>query len=173
MSGDIKNKLDKASDALGGTAGKMGAATTTDADGFVENAAIGDIYEIEAATIALGRSRDTSIHAIAKKMIADHTTSTHHLRAALEMNETRGVAAPPKVPDARRKKMLQHLSEAPDDAFDRTYLDQQVLAHEETVSLMESYAEGGDNPQLRSVAQGSLPVVERHLAHVKSVRASF
>lgn len=44
--------------------------------------------------------------------------------------------------------MLQHLSEAPEDAFDKTYLDQQVLAQEEIVSLMESYGEGGANPQL-------------------------
>lgn len=172
MTGELENKLDKAGDTLGGTAGKMDAARTTDADGFVENAAIGDIYEIEAANIALDRSRDPSIHAIAKKMVADHTASTHHLQAALEMNETNGVIDPPKVPDARRKKMLQHLSEAPEDAFDKTYLDQQVLAHEETVSLMESYCEGGDNAQLRSVAQGNLPVVKRHLAHVKRARAS-
>ncbi len=173
MVGKIRSTVDKVADTVGGTAGKMGAATTEHADAFVANAAIGDIYEIEAASIALGRSRTPTIQAIARKMIADHVTSTHHLRAALEMSETKGVAAPPRAPDARRKKMLEHLIEAPDDAFDETYLDQQVLAHEETVSLMKSYGKGGDNPQLRSVALGTLPVVERHLAHVKKARASL
>jgi len=48
--------------------------------------------------------------------------------------------------------------------FDATYLDQQVLARGETVILMRTYGEGDDNPQLRSVALGTLPVVERHLS---------
>src|SRR5690606_41325605 len=56
-----------------------------------------------------------------------------------------------------------------DEDFDRTYLDQQVLAHEETTSLMRSYSEKGDNPQLRSVALATLPVVERHLEHMKGL----
>ena len=61
----------------------------------------------------------------------------------------------------------------PDDAFDKTYLDQQVLAHEEAVSLMQSYRYGGDNPQLRSVAAGTAPVVERHLRHMKMLRETL
>jgi predicted outer membrane protein len=48
-----------------------------------------------------------------------------------------------------------------------------VLAHEETTSLMRSYSEKGDNPQLRSLALSTLPVVERHLTHVKHLRAQI
>ena len=173
MAGEIKNMLDKATDAVGGTVGKMSAAATKTADSFVENAAIGDMYEIAAARLALRRSGSERVRQMARMMIADHTTSTHHLKAALEMNETRGVPSPPTEPDTRRQTMLQHLQDAPDDAFDSTYLDQQVLAHEETVSLMRSYGEGGDNPQLRSVALGTLPVVERHLSHVKQLRTEI
>ena len=173
MAGQIKNTVDKVTDAVGGTAGKMGAAMTTDAASFVENAAIGDTYEIEAAHIALRRSTDKTVHTIARQMIADHTTSTHHLRAALEMNETDGVSTPPGELDSRRQTMIDHLADAPDDAFDSSYLDQQVLAHEETASLLRSYGQSGDNAQLRSFALGTLPVVERHLAHVKEVRQSL
>lgn len=173
MAGKIKNTANKVADMAGGAVGKLNAATTTKADEFVKNAAIGDLYEIEAAKIAMVRSREERVAQIARKMIADHTTSTHHLQAALEMNETRGVEPPPRALDARRKTMLDHLAKAPQDSFDKTYLDQQVLAHEETVSLMRTYSEGGDNPQLRSVALGALPVVERHLARVKTVRESM
>ena len=173
MAGDMKNMVDKVTDTLGGTVGKVSAATTKSADSFVENAAIGDMYEITAARLALMRSRNPAVQAIATKMIADHTTSTHHPQAALEMKETRGVAPPPRDLDTRRQTMVKHLEDAPADAFDSTYLDQQVPAHEETVSLMRSYSEGGDNPQLRSVAIGTLPVVERHLKHAKAARAAL
>ena len=171
--GELKNSLNKAVDTAAGVGGRMSASATTSADRFVENAAIGDLYEIEAARRALQRSRDERVRRIADKMISDHRTSTHQLRSALEMNEARGVAAPPSTPDERRKTMLQHLDEAPDDSFDKTYLDQQVLAHEETASLMRSYADDGDNAQLRSYAFGTLPVVERHLEKVKQVRGAL
>lgn len=87
------------------------------------------------------------------------------------MNETKGVAAPPKQLETRHKKMLEHLDATPADKFDATYLDQQLLAHEETLTLMMSYFNGGDNPQLRSLAAGTAPVVGRHLERVKALKA--
>lgn len=173
MMGEIKDTMNKAMDALAGTGGKMSAAMTTGADGFVQNAAIGDLYEITAARMALARARSAEVRTMAANMIKDHTTSTHHLMAALEMRETPELSPLPAEPDARRATMLKHLDEAQDEAFDTTYLDQQVLAHEETVSLMRSYASGGDNAQLRSYAAGTLPVVERHLARVKELRGQI
>ncbi|MGE0776347.1 MAG: DUF4142 domain-containing protein [Sphingomonadaceae bacterium] len=171
MAGEIKHGFNKVSDAIGGTAGKISASTTTTADSFVENATIGNLYELEAAKTVLRRARSEPVRLFARKMLLDHTTAKHQMSAALEMNETNGVAAPPQSLDTRRETMLKHLAAAPESDFDASYIDQQVLAHEETVSLMHSYAEKGDNPQLRSLAQGTLPVVERHLRHVKMMKA--
>lgn len=165
--------IDKVTDAVGGMVGKINAATTSGADTFVEQASIGDAYEIAAGRLAQRRARREDVRAMAAKMVVDHTTSRHHMLAALEMNETRGVAPPPEALDTRREAMLEHLSKADDEAFDSLYVDQQVLAHEETTSLMRSYADKGDNPQLRSLALATLPVVERHLAHMKRLRAEL
>lgn len=165
--------IDKVTDAVGGMVSKMGAAMTTSDDGFVQQATIGDTYEVAAGQLALRRSRNEPVRSMAAKMIADHTTSRHHMLAALEMNETRGVTPPQHALDERRQTMLTHLDEASDESFDETYVDQQVLAHEETTSLMRSYAERGGNPQLQSLALATLPVVERHLAHMKRLRAQL
>src|SRR5690606_22284876 len=127
MSGEIKETMNKVTDAIGGTVGKMGASMTTSPDGVVEQAAIGDMYELLAGRLALERSRNDRVRMMAKKMGDDHTTTSHHLMAALEMTETRGVAAPAAELDTRRETMLKHLTEASDEEFDRTYLDQQVL----------------------------------------------
>src|SRR5690554_1095479 len=107
---------------------------------------------------------------LARKMLLDHTTAKHQMSAALEMKETNGVSTPPQSLDTRHEAMLKHLSDSPEDDFDTTYLNQQVLAHEETVSLMRNYADNGDNPQLRSQALGTLPVVERHLDEAKMIK---
>lgn len=49
-------------------------------------------------------------------------------------------------------------------------MDQQVLAHEETATLMRNYRDNGDNAQLRSFAAGTLPVVERHLKRAEKLK---
>jgi putative membrane protein len=170
MTGEIKQTLNKVTDAIGGTAGKMTASATTSADGFVENATVGNLYELEAARIALVRAGSDAVRVFAQNMLLDHTTAKHQLGAALEMGETSGVTLPPESLDTRRESMIKHLAQAPEESFDATYVDQQVLAHEETVTLMRTYAQDGDNPQLRSVALGTLPVVERHLRHAKMMK---
>jgi len=120
MAGELKHTLDKVTDVLGGTAGKMGAAATRTADGFVESAAIGNRYELDAALIALQRTGSEPIRVFAQKMLLDHTTAKHQMGAALEMNETSGVALPPETLDTRRESMIKHLVEAPADPFDAT-----------------------------------------------------
>lgn len=170
--GTLHRAVDKTSDALGGIIGRAAANTagSASAASFVENAAIGDMYEIAAAKVALQHAQSDSVKAAALKMIADHTTSTHQLRSAMIMNETEGVPALPDSIDARRKTMLDHLQAAPADKFDATYLDQQILAHKESVDLMNGFKDGGDNAQLRSFAAGTAPVVERHLAAMERLR---
>jgi putative membrane protein len=168
--GMIGHAVDKMIDTVGGAAGAAKAATATSAKTFVENAAIGDRYEIESSRLALERSRSPEVRLAAQQMIADHMANTHHLMAALEMNETIGLPQPPQALDSRRRTMIDHLRDASEDAFDKTYASQQVMAHEETVALMRSFANGGDNSQLRSLAQSALPVVERHLQHMKMLQ---
>lgn len=171
----MRRAMDKAGDVVGGMVGRMSASTagSTSADEFVKSAAIGDLYEVASAKLALQRARSDAVKAAARKMIVDHTTSTHHLRSALRMNSTRGLPPPPTELDERRKTMIEHLEAAPDDKFDATYVDQQILAHKETVDLMAGFRDHGDNPQLRSLAAGTAPVVTRHLAHMERLRAGL
>jgi putative membrane protein len=162
----------KAKELVTGVMGRVAARTAggLSSTAFIRNAAIGDMYEIEAARLALTRAQSPRVQEIAQQMIDDHTTSTHQLQSALRMNETRGETSPPASVDARRHAMLDSLREAADDEFDRAYLDQQVLAHKETVELMTSYRDKGKNAQLRSFAAGTAPVVTRHLRHMEALR---
>jgi len=166
----VRHTFDKLQDVVGGMMGRMSASMVSSANQFVEKAALSDRYEIMAGRIALRRTKSPDLVMLAKTMIADHTASTHNLQAALEMQETRGVMAPPAELDARHKTLVEHLEAAPDDMFDSTYIDQQVLAHEEALSLLVHFRDHGDNPQLRSCAEAFAPVVYRHLQHCKALK---
>ncbi|MBF0306935.1 MAG: DUF4142 domain-containing protein [Alphaproteobacteria bacterium] len=137
--------------------------------GFVTNAVIGDIYELEAGRLALRRGVSEPVRRLAEALIDDHTTSAHQLTSTF-----RGMESAPQPPlelDERRADMIDHLRKAPDDAFDARFLEQQYLAHEESVRLFRGFAESGDDPRLRLFAAASLPTLERHLELVRGLRS--
>ena len=172
--GGLKATLNKASDLVGGMVGMASASTAGahDSQAFVMNACVGDLYEIEAGRIAVQRAASPGVREFGAMMVEHHTTAMHQMQSALASSEVTQVLpnlSPTTELDHRRQGMIKHLLEAPADAFDRTYLDQQKLAHQETVTLHKGYAEHGENPQLRSVALGGLPMVERHLKAVGQI----
>lgn len=152
----------KTMDMVGGMVGKASAATmgSVSAGAFIENAHIGDLYEIEAAKLAIARSRNPELQRAAEEIIADHTTSIHQLRSALRMSETQ--VEPPHQLDTRRTTLIDHLRQASDDQFDDVWLDQQRLAHSETLTLFEGFASHGSDPQLCSYARSMVPALRQH-----------
>lgn len=170
----LKAVVDKAQDMMGSVVGMASAATagSHDSEAFVVNASMGDLYEIEAAKIAMVRSQSDAIRQFAQMMVEHHTTSMHQLQSALTSSEVRAqlpsITAPLAL-DERRQGLIDNLRAATDEAFDGRYLDQQRSAHQETATLLRGYLEHGDNPQLRSVARGALPMVERHLTMIGRV----
>jgi putative membrane protein len=171
----LHRAADKMTDAAGAMAGRAeaNAAGSHDSAAFVANAARGDLLEIASAKQVLSRSGNAEIIAAAKRMLHDHETLSHQLRSALRSDETPTDISVPEELDERRKTVLEHLTAAPDDKFDKTYADQQVLAHRETADLMTGYADNGDNPQLRSVARSAAPLVKRHLARMEALRSQL
>jgi putative membrane protein len=170
--GGLKGVADRIGDAVGGAVGMASAATAGGRSStmFLKNAAIGNAYEIEAARIALDRSRSEEVKGFARQMIDDHTTAANQLRSALATSEAKDVGDIPDQLDNRRRGLIEHLRDAPESDFDKRYVDQQVTSHQETATLLENYAENGDNSQLRSWANSVLPVVRRHLEQAKRLR---
>jgi len=172
--GGLKGALNKAGDMVGGMVGQASAATagSHNSEAFVMNACVSDLYEVEAGRIAAQRARTDAARELGLMMVDHHTTATHQMQAALMSSEVTRVLPnlkPTTQLDNRREGMLKHLLEASDDDFDRTYLDQQRTAHQEAITLHKGYAENGDNPQLRSLAMGGLPMIERHLKAIERI----
>lgn len=82
----MRHTVNKREDTRG-SAGRVSAALITSAHQFVESAVIRDLYEIAAGRVAMQRSASPELQAVARRMIENHTTSYHHMLAALEMKE--------------------------------------------------------------------------------------
>ena len=129
---------------------------------FVAKAAYGGWGEIAAARVALQRSGDPRIHALANRMIADHTAANQELAA---LAASRGIAAP-TVPDSARQGTVAVLQQMSGPAFDSAYLTQQIADHRVAITLYETAASSSADPALRAFAQRQLPVLHHHLQEV-------
>ena len=161
--------VNAAQDAASAVVGPTSAATVgATVDGFVMNAAVGDMYEIESSRMAMERSKNAAVRKIAQMLITDHTASTTKLKSLIDGGQVTGATLPTAM-DERRKGMIDNLRGAPDAEFDNRYLDQQAMAHRETVVLMEAYQTAGQNEPLKAFAGEVAPKIKAHLDMVNAV----
>jgi putative membrane protein len=135
---------------------------------FVEKAALTDMYEIEAAKIALQRSKVQPVKDFAQMMIDDHTATTAELGP---LASAAGVA-PPTALDEDHMKKLDDLKSAKVQDFDDKYIDQQTAAHSDALGLMKDYAENGKDPGIQAFASKVALKVDEHLQKVKALDKS-
>lgn len=161
--------VNKAQDTAAATVGSMSAATmgSHDTGAFVENAVRGNMYEIDAAKIAEQKSKDADVKKFAKQMVTDHTKLGNEMKPVIAKA---GQTAPTDL-DQRRKGMLDNLKAAGAADFDKTYMDQQVAAHDETLTLLQGYSKNGSDAGLKEAAGKALPMVQHHDDMAKQIQA--
>lgn len=150
----------------------LAAASPVSALGYVLEAARADLFEIEASRIAAARAGSDRVRAFAQTMVTEHTATTNLMKSTLALAR---LGAPEAVAlDARRQRFVDQLNAAPaGDAFDRLYVQQQLMAHQEALAAQQAYARSGANPQLRAMAGQVAPKVAQHLAMLREIAASL
>ena len=171
-----------ASLAVAGCAAGMGGQTASsdmampadmtpeDRMGYVKLAGASDQFEIQSSQTALSRSQNQGVRQYAQMLITHHTQTTQQVVAAAQAS---GITPPPPMLLPMQQRMLDQLRSASAANFDRTYLTQQVPAHEMALALHSNYARSGDTPALRTVAQGAVPIVQQHLDEARRMRGSM
>lgn len=139
-------------------------ATPMTAEQFVAAAVPSNLFEIQSSELALQRASTANVQQFAQQMITDHTAAGARLQALLAQNAT--VEAPPMSLDPPHEAMLTQLTNATAENFDVVYINLQLQAHEEAVSLFSAYSTSGDDPVLRLFAAETLPVLRHHLSEV-------
>ena len=115
-----------------------------------------DLYEIQAAELALQRSQDPANRAFAQQTLAAHEGTS----AQLSMAGRRLNLLPSATLNPEHQALLDALKATPD--FDHTYRAQQNILHREGVALHTRYAKAGDSPTLRPVARNAEEVMRRN-----------
>ena len=162
--------VNAAQDATAAGVGAVSASTvaaTNSTEGFVTGLVTGGMYEIQAGNIAQTKGQSAAVKAFGKMMVTDHTALSNTAKPAITAS---GKPVPTEL-DERRKGMIDNLNAAPAADFDQAYLSQQEAAHQETLTLLKGYADGGDDAGLKTVAMGAIPKVQGHLDKIRELQA--
>lgn len=127
---------------------------------FVAAVAQSDHYEILAGRIAAVESQDQDVRSFALEMIQDHTRTSEALEQATMASH---LAEPPIGISSDQRLMLGALQSLTGPDFDKAYVQQQVMAHQQALIVEQSYAEAGADGNLRRAAQSTVPLVQHHL----------
>lgn len=168
-----QNAVDATQDAASVPVGQTSAAVmgANSPDAYVTNAAIGDMYEIQAAEIALERSENAEVRELAEMIRTDHTQASERMMA-LAPEATPDTALPTQL-DERRQGLIDNLRSASAAAFDGVYIDQQVAAHREAVTLHDGFGDNADAPTLAEHARTVLPRIQAHLERSEAIDESL
>lgn len=164
---DDQNVVNATQDAASVPVGQMSAMTlgANTVEGYVTNAAMGDMYEIRAAEMALERTQNGEVRALAQMIVNDHRAASEALRNVV-MTQQIDVEMPTEL-DERRQGLLDNLRDA--DNFDEVFVDQQVAAHQEALTLHRGFADNEDAPELAAHASNVVPKLEAHLEQAQAL----
>jgi putative membrane protein len=111
--------------------------------------------------LATRRSGSPQIRQFGDRTATGNTTVNRNLTAALQRNGTPVVT--PAALDPRHQAMIGDLSTVQGPEFDRRYVVQQLVAHQEAIAMLQNYIQNGDNPALRQIAQQTLEAAQAGL----------
>ena len=151
----------------------MGTAFAATSNDFVDKAAAGGIAEVETSRLALEKSSSADIKAFANMMITDHSKANDELAALAKKHDI-------EVPDNTTlvKQAKEKILDLRDESFDAAYANNQVKAHEDTLSLFKKEANTVTDDkvkgatELKGFAQKMLPALEKHLDMAKKLQAA-
>lgn len=136
-----------------------------DAD-FAMKAAAGGMFEVQAAEVAKENGESQAVKDFADMMIKDHTAVNDKLK---NIAGEKNIELPASLPEDKAAK-LETLSTLSGAAFDEAYAEEMVTSHEETIALFEDEASSGEDEDLKSLAEESLPTLRHHLSEAEALK---
>ena len=150
-----------ASGFMGGACGLATAdAALTPADrAFVAKAAQGGLMEVAAGKLAAQRGLDPAVKEFGQKMVTDHTAANDQLKSLADSKQL----LLPDAPSADENAALGKLEGLNGTDFDKTYSQMMVKDHVEDISEFEKEVKKGQDADIKSFAEKTLPTLRHHL----------
>lgn len=132
---------------------------------FMTTLGQGGLFEVHSSEIALKKTSNPHVLAVAKRMIKEHSAANKELATVA----TDVGYKLPKETDAKHLAAMKKMKGLSGAAFDRYYIGQQEVAHTATVKLLHAEIATGLDKDVTAFATKNLPGIEDHTKMIYQV----
>jgi putative membrane protein len=130
-----------------------------------EKVAQDSIAEIDLGELAKERAQSDEVKQFAQRMIDDHGKANEQLE---EIAKNKGVALPTEAGE-EHSKVRAELADLKGEEFDQKYMAAMAEDHQKAVDLFQKQSEEGQDAELKSFAEQTLPIIKEHLTQAQSM----
>ncbi len=147
-----------------GPAFAQAPATANPDQKFVIEAAKGGLAEVELGKIATEKGSSPEVKSFGQRMVDDHGKAGEELKT---LAKNKNITLPADI-DAKDKALRDRLLKLSGDAFDRTYMAAMLDDHRKDLSAFRLEARSGKDPDVKTWAAKTLPMLTEHLKLAQS-----
>lgn len=136
---------------------------------FIMDAASSGLMEVELGRYAEKNAQNPRVKRFGAMMVKNHSKANDELKS---MATKKNVQFPSTMDDKHHDKMTDLQKEQGAD-FDKEYIDAMVKDHEKNTDRFKKEAEKNEDPDLKSWAAKTLPVLLMHLDSAKAIQNSL
>jgi putative membrane protein len=134
---------------------------------FVAQATADDAMQIALGQLAMSRSSNSGIRALASKIVSDHTALNLQFAQLAASTSSKGHAH--GVPPGNIAALKAHLQQLHGEAFDQAFAGMMVKEHRKIIAAYEVAAKTSHDSRLRTIAARGLPVLQGHLEDARAL----
>ncbi len=132
---------------------------------FMEEAALGGLMEVELGKYAQQNAVNPRVRNFGAMMVKDHSKANDELKA---LAAKKNILLPTALDEAHLRK-LNNLKEKKGADFDKAYMDEMLDDHQKDTDKFKRHAEDGMDPDIRTFASKTLPVLLMHQDSARTI----
>jgi putative membrane protein len=130
---------------------------------FMENTAKVSRHEVHMGELGLANGSSTGVKGFSQRLVNDHKRLNEELDT---LAKQKAVTLPPEDPS---KGVSLPLSQKTGTDFDITFAREMVEGHQQAIAAFEREVKSGSDPEVKSWAEKSLPILKAHLTEAQSL----
>lgn len=136
---------------------------------FAMKAAQGGMAEVKLGQLAVEKASNPDVKAFGQQMIDDHTKANDELKTVAQGSN---MNLPADI-DAKHQAKYDKLSKLSGADFDKAYVKDMVMDHQEDVKEFQKESTKGKDEQVKAFATKTLPILQGHLEKIKGIQAKL
>jgi len=136
---------------------------------FTVEAASGGMTEVTLGKLAHEKGINHRVKSFGMMMVNDHSKLNNMIKA---IAVTKNISIP-RVPGAKEQKLIASLSKKSGKDFDKAYVDAMIGDHEDDIKVFQKAAKNCADPDVRSFAAKTIPILQAHLDAINAIKDSM